>query len=1215
MGVIEKNNNMLSSNELNSLFSELGADSTLARIKVYVEYRCNYLRSRQNIILDNDSKTKLNYYISHLEPDLFFDTYFPDYFERAKPFSWLCSFFSSTYLDMNNQSRLLALFYLLLYIKERYPNECLFFQYQKLQAYSNMTIVPSYITFCYIWRGFFVLPYLRTLFPDFDFCKIDEALLRLGLYSTYYRSLIILYVVLYRDFRKCERQQKTIEKLRDEFDWIEKFESPQAIFTYKNFDESKPRFLNKLFENTVPQNFKNSDQGNWKLDFSVVLNAFCGCSLDFLIYYLIPEAFSSISAVISYLKNFQSRKNHSSDRKVIEIICAYLFSIESVEYDKVKTFKNYLENTIFRDPLSNYDQIYDKLNKLQTTYAVIEYRSENKYKKVYEKAKPTLINSTKSKGVDKAMLDYYTDSHDNLVTDTKNLCNIPALNFLIENNDNYKDSMVENGIIFEETANSVMFSSLRNVVLLQPSYTFLLRWLSDYRTKNLETTIVIYNKDIVDCLNKKLNDHNLISKELYYSNQDTSYSLHIVNSTDSISEFDLALSFYNKTSPKYEDLVRLSKLLSGQNKLLCVLPNKFFETDENGTIRQEIISSTRVKKVTYIASVLFAYNPKKKYLVEFGKRNESNQNSIILIRSFEINKSIHGEKNNHIKSDSGLFFLNSPTEVRLQLDRPYDGETIGFLEATAKQINSHEKIKYNKAQQVSFAPDFKVYYTVTNHGKGRQAKCFFAKYLPPSKKHSSKKDYGAKIDRSRVTISAKDDVDLEKKIIADFLFSDRFEKFREEAAKEIKLALKQGRLTNISLFSFSFSYADAIKNYASIFDDSFCFHAFDRTALGSLKLNEATQEDFERAISELIASVKIDSEKLYRQLEIVLNCAVKYSVLFNSRTPVFAYIETRKKQLQTKAQLREAFTKKTLTYEEEKSLISWLIKQIPQKPAYLGTMIKLLTGMTNPEVSMLTWGDFCKTEYSDYYHLKVTKQRNYKSLKEEDLSSPFKYRIVPIPIFLSNLIIAQRDRLQKRFKISFANLMALPLITDSSESPIDYCSPNKLRLNSNRALKKGALIPEYLVSYPESDGTEEHDLSRYNGDFFASNFKYHALNDAMMTQGEVSYILGLVPRDTFSKHYCDYTNPFLQIKLVEKLNDWCSIYFDWEGTPQMKTGTTKSELKGRNIFINPYNSGCASGQLQLSVKDKCSSAIEITVAGDRGISGTATIYKENKHAK
>ena len=35
MGVIEKNNNMLSSNELNSLFSELGADSTLARIKVY----------------------------------------------------------------------------------------------------------------------------------------------------------------------------------------------------------------------------------------------------------------------------------------------------------------------------------------------------------------------------------------------------------------------------------------------------------------------------------------------------------------------------------------------------------------------------------------------------------------------------------------------------------------------------------------------------------------------------------------------------------------------------------------------------------------------------------------------------------------------------------------------------------------------------------------------------------------------------------------------------------------------------------------------------------------------------------------------------------------------------------------------------------------------------------------------------------------------------
>lgn len=123
------------------------------------------------------------------------------------------------------------------------------------------------------------------------------------------------------------------------------------------------------------------------------------------------------------------------------------------------------------------------------------------------------------------------------------------------------------------------------------------------------------------------------------------------------------------------------------------------------------------------------------------------------------------------------------------------------------------------------------------------------------------------------------------------------------------------------------------------------------------------------------------------------------------------------------------------------------------------------------------------------------------------------------------------------------------------------------------------------------------------------------MNDAMMTLGEVSYILGLVPRDTFSKHYCDYTNPFLQIKLVEKLNDWVSLYKKREGEPKVIKGTTQSDVSGRNITIDPYNSGCTSGQLLISVNNKCISDIEVTVTGNRGIKGTATIYEENKNAK
>ena len=1199
--------------EIIRLFSEVKADSELAELKKYVLlYSRKFTNPKLQEELTTDAEVKLYQHIAGIEPDVFFDTYLPGYCIIAKPFSRLYSFFPGMTLNAKNYLFLLQLIYLLFYLYERFPNECLWFDYHRLLQYPSVSDNLSYEMFCDIWKDFFVMPKVCSFLPDVDYCEINDTILRLGIDSTYKKSLMVLYVVLYRDYRECEHNQKKIEKLRDDFDRIEQFESPQAIFTLKSIDDTKPRFLNRVFENTVPESFKTSDKEKWKSNFSAVLKAFSNCSLDFLINYFIPEIFPSIPTVISFLSEYPSSRNHSSDRKVIEIISAFLFSIESGEPEKVKVFEDYLENKLYRDGLSNHKEIYDELSKLQKSYALINHRDESNYKRIFSKNKSAIINLSNPKSSDKALLEFYADSKNDLVSGAQKLSQIPALNFLNENFDNCKDSKVENGIIFEECANRVMHSSLHKVVLLQPSYSFLLKWLSDYRTKNLETTVVLYDESIVDCLNQKLREHNLISKKLYYTNQDTSYNLHIVNSIDEVSEYDLALSFYNNKMPKNEDLLALSRLLSDNNKLICVLPHKVFEAEENEAFRREILSVADIKSVTYIPSILYGYNPRKKYLVEFCIKDDLNQ---VLLRLFEIDKSIHGENRNRKNSGSGLYYLTVPTEKTLRFSSQYTGEAIDFLGAYTKRELTNDKATYNRAKKVSFAPDFNVYYNVTNHGKGKQAKCFFAKYLLPKKIISSKKGYGAKIAGSKVVLSAKDDFGLEKKIIDEFAFSNKFEEFRAEAAKEIKSALKEGRLTNISLFSFSFSYTEELKNYSTSFDFKFCYHALCQTSLGSLILNEATQDDFDKAVSDLIGSKKIDSEKLLRQMEILLNCAVKYAVLYNSRNPVFAYFEAEKKKVQTKAQLRDAFTKKSLSFKEEKELIKWLLDHYFDKPAYLGTMIKLFTGMTNPEVSMLRWSDFCKTEYSDCFHLKVTKQRNYKSLNEENLPSPFKYRIVPIPAFLSTLLINQRDRIQKTYRVPFATLLDYPIISDSNECFADYCTPNKLRLNSNKALKEGAQIPEHLLSFPDSDGIKEHDLNRYNGDFFVSNFKFHALNDAMMTQGEVSYILGLVPHDTFSKHYCDYTNPFLQMKLVAKLNDWCSLYYDWEGTPQMESGTTKSDLKCKNIIISPYNSGCASGLLQLSVRKRCSAAIEIAIEGNRGVTGNITTYEENKHEK
>lgn len=1220
---------MMDSYELNKLFLKQKAKLPLQQIRLYIKARRDFLVPKSNDSSEDTYKGFLFSYLVSLEPDEFFDTYCSDYFGIAKPFLCLCSHFQGiNKSDTKLQADLLSLFYFIFYFKEKFPNECLFFLYKRLYPYGEKVFIPDYKTFCDIWKTFCYQPRIISLCPELNISEVFDSLERLNINTTYKKSLIILYSVLYRDYRECERNNSTIEKLRDGYDQIDWFRSPQAVFSYNNSNPKKPRFLNKLFEATVPSDFiiidknclvlneKNEYVNNepWKEDFSLVLNNINRCSLDFLINLLIPEAFPSTSAVISYLSQYPSRKAHSVERKVIEIICAYLYSQESENTDKLAVFMDYLKKNIFRDRLRNSKEIYDRLNKLSSSYAVIKNEGEERFRRIVDKVKP-LVSSSKRNN-DGRFRNYYSDKIEDLEKYKKLLNDVPALDFLIATQCRNKTSIVEDCIVFEEIANYIMYSQVNSVVLLEPSYSYLLKWLTDYRTKNTNTTVVINDGSIVDFLKTNLYDNKLISKEKFYTNQKTVFNLNIETSIRNIKSFDIVFSFYNKNEPQYEDLTKLSEFLDCTNKMLCILPQKFFEDENFRQYRERILTSADIKRISFVDTNLFSYSPKKKLLVELTKANKVAGNNSIPLRFIEIDKELQNVKGNLVKSDLGLYYINKPTQARLELDKRYDGESINFKKTYDKQKSPAKGEKRNKAQKVIFAPDFKIYYTTTQNGNYRQGRAFFAKYNKPLVDKNSKKDYYKKIVESEISISEKDDDSIKKKIINDFFDSLKFERLRNEAKKEIILALKEARLRNISVFTFTFAYSETIENFCGKnFDSNFCFNTLFQTKLGSLILNEATQEDFENAISELNKTKRIDSFKLIKQLGIILDIAKKKAVLYDSKSPVFAYLETRKKDLQIKAKMREAFTKKSLTHNEGRDLIKWLEKRISQKPIYLGILIKLFTGMSNAEVCMLTFGDFCETEYCDCYHFKITKKMGYKSNKREALLSSYKYRIVPIPDYLCGFIQARRNEIQKQFRISYSGLNGLPLISRSKEEYRDYCTTKMLELNSKKALKEGAGISEDLISYPQADKTEEHDLSSYNGDFFESNYKYHALNDAMMTKGEMEYILGLAPHDTFSRHYCDYKNPFLQKKLVEKLNDWCSIYYDYDSLPQFKKGTTKSGIKRRIIKLLPYNSNCLSGQIQLSINEKIQSAIEISVASDRGIKGTVTLYQEDKNAE
>ena len=82
--------------------------------------------------------------------------------------------------------------------------------------------------------------------------------------------------------------------------------------------------------------------------------------------------------------------------------------------------------------------------------------------------------------------------------------------------------------------------------------------------------------------------------------------------------------------------------------------------------------------------------------------------------------------------------------------------------------------------------------------------------------------------------------------------------------------------------------------------------------------------------------------------------------------------------------------------------------------------------------------------------------------------------------------------------------------------------------------------------------------------------------------------------------------------LVEKLNDWCALYKTWEGEPQQVSGAIQKRLC-KTLY--PITADCTSGQLRLKIDHQLQSDIEITIASDRRIKGTITVYKEENNAK
>ena len=1148
----------------------------------------------------------INFYdlFSQSNPDDIISEYLPEYCESA-PINLLKKIFH------DGEETALVEYYLLFVSFDLYHDEPKHEIYHKYVNLSNGHGRLSLARFCrLIQRLFYNKRFIESKLLDVE--AVHRQFQSFHAHTAYHEALVYFYAILYRDYKVAERKGKNNIKGLRVNEKTTHINSPQAVFTL-TYSDNTYRPLNDIFNMTVYHDFK--DSVDWEKNFSKLLILLKDFPIELYLNEFLPFVFVTPSTVIDYLKRVPCESKHSASRNVMELIVAFLYANGC--RDSQEVFHRFLKERLHRDIEIDYQNVYEHLRMFTGTLAVNKSRIHNHYYNILSPIKALFISSNgkEPKDINEKLVDvyfhpgsYYKAMNSEVLN---RYSNIPSLELLQIIDENSGDNMVENGILFDSYANDAVLSNKKNILLIQPSYSFLRKWITDYRTKNMTVTVLVYNKTIAECLqhtSKTLN--NLVfgvRHSTQRGNKDDNPTF--ISELNLELRFDLAITFYNNVPTRMDDLLLISQIMDYNSVLYSVLPESFFYDEQYDSLREKIFGNLTINHITLFDSQLFGYQPKKKVMIECSHRIiEESQTNRIPITQYEIDKKTHRKSGRKVRPDGFLYYLKHPTNTRLELTEPYHGESIDIRERLQIQELPENYTPRNKAKMVILAPDFIVYYTSSPHGRGLQGYCYFTEYLEPSKKKKNQK--GKMIQESRMTISARDEEELASSIYEEIPFR---KNFRDTVSNAIQDSHDKGILPDLSMFTFAYGYYTEIKKRYGWYDDSYCMKLLSHSKLGSCTFNSpGFSEKFQKALDEL---EKIP-EKLLLQLSYILDTARRKGFIVGDYSPISSLLDEEKKRNKTKAALHKALTTKTLSFAREKCIFEWLQKQIPESIVYLGTMIKLFTGMSTPEVCMLSWEDLkiipeTKSlgikEYK--YQLQITKQMKYDSTEKDVLKTPQKYRLVPLPNILVEELLGRYQELAEKYELTTEDIAKLPIISANSASYNERCKVKSLRDRSRTALVEGAGLDKKLVEYAEADGrTVEDDLNKYIGDFYVSNFKFHAKYDCSMTEGELSYILGIQPPDTFSKHYCDYSNDFIQVGLAEKLNDWCSIYKEWTGEPGIKHEKTRGDEKTKNTLVEPINSDCMSAHLEFPLESRNVKAIEISVSCDRGLSGTLSVY-------
>lgn len=321
--------------------------------------------------------------------------------------------------------------------------------------------------------------------------------------------------------------------------------------------------------------------------------------------------------------------------------------------------------------------------------------------------------------------------------------------------------------------------------------------------------------------------------------------------------------------------------------------------------------------------------------------------------------------------------------------------------------------------------------------------------------------------------------------------------------------------------------------------------------------------------------------------------------------PIREYVRQFRERHTEGQKVRDALSKKSFRWEEERKLLGVLDEKLPNDGAYLGVALRYFTGLEPNVVCALTWGDIHRLDDGGH-QLWIQRQVSNDGKTVSGFSQVEDYRRLPIP----NMLYVRLNERKKYIKeqLSLTSINDCPIVAPDKllkgNTP-ERLSPRALARLSRKIIQRMG-IPENVIYLPDKGiGVKETNLSSYHGDIFRSHIRYRLNVTCGFTDAETRYFLGLTQVSTFGKHYCDFRNECAQILMAQKLRRWEVKLSDTQEGDLTYTRHRIDERKSMNI------SSISSGRTVLDMNLKINSEDdgEVTFDSPGGIQGDIIVWK------